>query len=137
MSVSLPGTIVIFTQMSGFAVLNAFTMSASASESGGVWLVQNLTSVAPDWHDAPVTGDAWALPEGDAAADGDSGALALALAPALAAPPIDAPALAGVFVPLQAATVMATTASNDHGDRRADRFIAPPRSPARAIRGLD
>jgi len=34
--------------MSGLAVLNALTMLASVSESGGVWLVQNLTSVAPD-----------------------------------------------------------------------------------------
>ena len=42
-----PGTIVIFTQMSGLAWLNVSTIAAITSEVGGVCSVQNLTSVAP------------------------------------------------------------------------------------------
>jgi len=52
---------VIFTQMSGFAVLNASTIVASTFESGGVWVVQNLTTVAEDEQAAPVTGVGSAL----------------------------------------------------------------------------
>jgi len=80
-SVSAPGTVVIFTQMSGLAVLNASTMCFRASESGGVWLVQNLTSVAVAAHDAPVIGVGSAL----APAAWDAAALALASADGAAA----------------------------------------------------
>ena len=41
------GTIVIFTQISGFAWLKLSTILAIVSEAGGVCSVQNLTSVAP------------------------------------------------------------------------------------------
>ena len=47
--------------MSGLAVLNASTIFASTSESGGVWLVQNLTVVAVAEQLAPVTGVGSAL----------------------------------------------------------------------------
>ncbi|HEY3522613.1 MAG TPA: hypothetical protein VGK63_02825 [Candidatus Limnocylindrales bacterium] len=86
-----------------------------------MWLVQNFTSVAPDWHDAPVTVDPSGLAEADASVDGDVAALALGLA---APPPVLG---AGLAAPPQAATVMANTANSDHRDRRTDRFIAPPR----------
>src|SRR5256885_321606 len=81
MSVSLPLTIVILTQMSGLAVLKLLTIVVSTPESGGVWLVQNFTSVAPDLQLAPVTGEGFAAE--DAAAD--AAALAPVLAPGLAA----------------------------------------------------
>ena len=104
-SVSLPGTIVIFTQMSGLAVLNALTMFVRLSVSGGVWLVQKLTTVAFCAHAAPVTADALAPL---AAAD----ALAAVLAPALAA--VLAPGLAP---PAQAPTANTTVTARTHRDR--------------------
>ena len=116
MSVSLPGTIVIFTQVSGFAVLNASTMCLSASESGGTWLVQNLTSLAPAAQLAPVIALGWALPPlaaAEAGADADACWAGL-----------------GVAAPPQALTTMATTASQTHRIRRADRVIAPPSADA-------
>ena len=60
--------------MSGFAVLNASTMWASTSESGGVWLVQNLTTVAVAVQLAPVTGVGSALAPAacDAAAEAEA-----------------------------------------------------------------
>src|SRR5262245_49912401 len=61
--------------MSGLAVLNAFTMFLRESESGGVWLVQNLTTVAFAAQEAPVIADGSAL-----AAACDAAALALASA---------------------------------------------------------
>src|SRR6185503_8817006 len=66
--------------MSGLAVLNASTMWASTSESGGVWLVQNLTTVAEDAQAAPVTGVGSALAPAacDAAAEVDAGGATLA-----------------------------------------------------------
>ena len=76
MSVSAPGTMVIFTQMSGFAVLNASTIVASTFESGGVCVVQNLTTVADDEQAAPVTGVGSAL--APAAAERSGGARGLA-----------------------------------------------------------
>jgi hypothetical protein len=42
-------------------VLNALTIFARTSESGGVWLVQNLTTVAEAVQAAPVTGVGSAL----------------------------------------------------------------------------
>src|SRR4029453_17946636 len=81
MFVSPPGTIVILTQMSGLAVLNASTMCLRESESGGVWLVQNLTSVAFAAQAAPGTGGGPAL----APAACDAAALALASADAAGA----------------------------------------------------
>jgi hypothetical protein len=93
MLVSAPGTIVIFTQMSGLAALNASTMCFRESESGGVWLVQNLTSVAVVAQAAPVTGVGSAL----APAACDAPALALAAADAAGA---DA---AGTLAPAEAA----------------------------------
>src|SRR5262245_10640595 len=86
MSVSLPGTIVILTQMSGFAALNASTMWPSASESGGAWLVQNLTTLASAAQLAPVTAVGSALAAAaEAGAEALAGALAGALAAAVAA----------------------------------------------------
>jgi hypothetical protein len=56
--------------MSGLALLKALTMFVRLSVSGGVWLVQNLTSVALDAQLAPVTGVGSALPpEAAGAAD--------------------------------------------------------------------
>src|SRR5512133_3495792 len=72
---------VILTQMSLLAVLNASTMCVRASESGGVWLVQNLTTVALGSHAAPVIGVGSAL----APAACDAAALALAAADGAAA----------------------------------------------------
>jgi hypothetical protein len=77
--------------MSGLAVLNAFTMFLRESESGGVWLVQNLTTVAFAAQEAPVIADgsalaaaceAAALPLGASLAAADGGAAALAAAEA-------------------------------------------------------
>jgi hypothetical protein len=96
--VSAPGTIVIFTQMSGFAVLKASTMCVRASVSGGVWLVQNLTTVALALQLAPVTalGSALllALAAADSDADGDAAALPEASADAEPEAAVDADAAA-------------------------------------------
>jgi hypothetical protein len=78
-SVSLPGTIVIWTQMSGFAVLKVLTILARVSESGGVWLVQNLTTFALEAQLAPVTALGSALAP-------EAGALAPVLGGAALAP---------------------------------------------------
>src|SRR5829696_3060370 len=91
-SVSAPGTMVIFTQMSGFAVLNASTMCASASESGGVWLVQNLTSAASAAQLPPVTALGSALAPASAEAEAEADAPALSEAAADAAVDSDAAA---------------------------------------------
>ena len=76
---------VIFTQMSGFAVLKASTICVRASVSGGVWLVQNLTTVALALQLAPVTALGSALllaaAAADADADGDAAALSEACVP--------------------------------------------------------
>src|SRR5437879_11628999 len=113
MSVSLPLTIVIFTQMSGLAVLKLLTMVVNTSESGGVWLVQNFTTVALAAHDAPVTGEGFAAE--DAPAEGLAAVLAPVLAPGLAAE-------------LHAPTTNIATTARIHRDRPKDRLIAPPSS---------
>jgi hypothetical protein len=113
---------VIFTHVSVFAALKASTMFLSASESGGVWLVQNLTSLAPDWQLAPVIAVGRALPPALAEADDD----------ALAAVDADDCWLGlGDVAPPQAATRRTTTACHARTDRWADRVIAPP--PADAV----
>src|SRR5262245_39015067 len=65
MFVSLPGTIVIFTQVSGFAALKASTMDCRPSESGGVCSVQKSTTAASAAQAAPpaaAAGDSsWAV----------------------------------------------------------------------------
>ena len=111
MFVSVPGTIVIFTQMSGFAWLNDSTILAIVSEAGGVCSVQNLTSVAPAWQVAPVTVDS-------------SGPLAAADSPALAAGLPLAPGLAALGAHAPTARTIATV--NTKGDRRRDPLMSPP-----------
>src|SRR5215218_7014693 len=93
-SVSAPGTMVIFTQMSGFAVLNASTMCASASESGGVWLVQNLTSAASAAQLPPVTALGSTLAPASAEAEAEAEAEAPALSEAAADAAVDSEAAA-------------------------------------------
>jgi len=78
--------------MSGFAVLKVLTILVRVSESGGVWLVQNFTTVAVEAQLAPVT----AL--GSAVAAVDASALGLAPAPTLAG---------GVLAPVGALEVVA------------------------------
>src|SRR6478752_1061221 len=90
--VSAPGTIVIFTQMSGFAVLKASTICVRASVSGGVWLVQNFTTVALALQLAPVTALGSALLLAAAAADADADGDAAALSEAAAEAAVDADA---------------------------------------------
>jgi hypothetical protein len=96
--------------MSGFAWLNASTISAIVSEAGGVCSVQNLTSVAPDWHSAPVTAD----PDGSPP---DAPALVDGLAP---------PALGLAALGLHADAMRTIATVSAHGDRETDRLIAPP-----------
>ena len=120
MSVSLPLTIVIFTQMSALAVLKLLTIFVNTSESGGVWLVQNFTTVALAAHDAPVTG------EGFAAEDAPAAGLAAVLAPVLAP---------GLAAELHAPTTNIATTARIHRDRPKDRLIAPPSSLFRSASG--
>ena len=127
MSVSAPGTIVIFTQMSGFAVLNASTIVASTFESGGVWVVQNLTTVAEDEQAAPVTGVGSALAPAAAEALGAS-----LVAGTEAAGGAEAAVLAagdGELLELQAArTTTIDAARTAQRDRPRTGLMAPPLS---------
>src|SRR2546426_9105633 len=113
MSVSPPGTIVICTQMSGFAVLKLLTMFVRLSVSGGVWLVQNLTTVADAAQDAPVTADGSALAGADAAAD--AGALAGAVV-----------GVGVADVPQAPATMAIAERAANHRNRPRVGLIAPP-----------
>jgi hypothetical protein len=141
---------VIFTQMSGFAVLKASTICVRASVSGGVWLVQNLTVVALALQFAPVTALGSALPlalaAADSDADGDAAALPDAPAEAEAEPEaaVDADAAADgaatdaaaeaaldaaglVVVELHAArTTTMETARTDRCKPLGTELIAPP-----------
>src|SRR2546423_8748638 len=90
-SVSLPGTIVIWTQMSAFAALKLSTIFLRASESGGVWLVQNLTTVAFAAQLAPVKADGAALAPAAVDALAPVDAAALAAVPGLACGVLHAP----------------------------------------------
>src|SRR5262245_43134830 len=83
MSVSVPGTIVIFTQMSGFAWLNMSTIVCIQPESGGVCCVQKSTWVAPSAH--ATAADGWArLGAGATVGEGDSSCALATLASPLA-----------------------------------------------------
>jgi hypothetical protein len=128
MSVSAPGTMVIFTQMSGFAVLNASTIVASTFESGGVCVVQNLTTVADDEHDWPVTGVGSAL----APAAAEAEALGASLVAGTEAAGAEAAVLAagdGELLELQAARTMAIDAARTaQRDRPRTGLMAPPLS---------
>ena len=82
------------------------------SEAGGVCSVQNLTSVAPCWHVAPVTVDS----SGPlAAADALAPATGLPLAPGLA--PLGA---------AHAPTTRTIATVKTNGDRRRDSLMTPP-----------
>jgi hypothetical protein len=122
---------VIFTQMSGFAVLNASTIVASTFESGGVCVVQNLTTVADDEQAAPVTGVGSAL--APAAAEAGAEALGASLAAGTeAAGGADAAVLAagdGLELELQAArTTTIDAARTAQRDRPRTGLMAPPLS---------
>jgi hypothetical protein len=122
---------VIFTQMSGFAWLNASTIVASTFESGGVWVVQNLTTVADDEQEAPVTGVGSAL--APAAAEAEAEALGASLvAGTEAAGGAEAAVLAagdGELLELQAARTMAIDAARTaQRDRPRTGLMAPPLS---------
>jgi hypothetical protein len=111
--------------MSGFAVLKASTICASASESGGRWLVQNLTTAASDLQAAPVMGVGSAL--APAAVD----ALAAAEAGAVEAGGVLAPGALLVeglpVVELHAAmTTAIDTTNTDQRDRLGTEIMAPP-----------
>jgi hypothetical protein len=107
--------------MDGFAVLNALTMFASASESGGVWLVQNLTSTASAAQLAPVTAEGSAL--APAAADSLAAAVAEAAGGALAA----VEPLGLVAAEPHAATTRTTdNISTAHRNRPCKAVMAPP-----------
>jgi hypothetical protein len=103
--------------MSAFAALKESTIFLRVSESGGVWLVQNFTTVAFEAQLAPVTalGSALAPPEAGAEA----------LAGALAGAPADALGL--VLVLLHAPTSsMVDAASANQRNRPELGLMAPP-----------
>jgi hypothetical protein len=134
---------VIFTQMSGFAWLNASTIVASTFESGGVWVVQNLTTVADDEQEAPVTGVGSALAPAAAEAEALGASL---VAGTEAAGGAEAAVLAagdGELLELQAARTMAIDAARTaQRDRPRTGLMAPPlsrfsRSMHRPVSGAD
>jgi hypothetical protein len=126
-SVSLPGTIVIFTQMSGLAALKALTMLVRLSVSGGVWLVQNLTTVALAAQLAPVTGVGSALPPA---------AGAEALAAPLAGGAADVRGLVVVLVHAPSTRVIAAPSAN-HRNRPERGLMAPPTRLLRTVAEKD
>jgi hypothetical protein len=101
-------------------------MCVSASESGGVWLVQNLTTVALGSHAAPVIGVGSAL----APAACDAAALALASADGAAADGAAAEAAAEAagleLVLLQADTTRTIEAIATDDRNRPIGRMAPP-----------
>jgi len=99
------------------AVLNALTMFVRLSVSGGVWLVQNLTSVAVAAQFAPVTGVGSALAPPDAGAEALAGALAGAAADVLG--------LVVVLVHAPSTRVIAAPSAN-HRNRPERGLMAPP-----------
>jgi hypothetical protein len=98
--------------------LKASTIFLRASESGGVWLVQNLTTVAFEAQLAPVTAD------GSALAPPEAGAEALALAAPLAGA-VDVLGLVVVLLHAASTRVIAAPSAN-HRNRPERGLMAPP-----------
>jgi hypothetical protein len=122
---------VIWTQMSAFAALKALTMSLRASESGGVWLVQNFTTVAFAAHVAPVIADGSALAPAACEAEALGASLVAADgAAALAA----ADALGLELVELQADTTRTIDVKATNHCTRPSGRMAPPTLGPKAAR---
>src|SRR6478752_746628 len=113
--------------MSLLAALNASTIWASTSESGGVWLVQNLTTVAEAAQAAPVIGVGSAL--APAACDALAPALAAAEAEATGATEAGAATEGAVLAVLELQAARTTTivaARTAQRDRPRPGLMAPP-----------